>query len=38
VAGIPKTATQIDAAKALVSFLMSPAAIAAFAAKGIEPG
>jgi molybdate transport system substrate-binding protein len=38
IAGIPTTATQADAARALVNFLKSPAAAAAFKAKGIEPG
>ena len=38
IAGIPTTATQSDAARALVNFLKSPAGAAAFKAKGIEPG
>lgn len=38
IAGIPTTAKQAEAAKSLVDFLKSPAAAAAFQAKGIEPG
>lgn len=38
IAGIPMTAMQADAAKALVDFLKSTPAGSAFRAKGIEPG
>jgi molybdate transport system substrate-binding protein len=37
VAGVPSTAKQIDAAKALANYLKSPAAAEAFKAKAVEP-
>jgi molybdate transport system substrate-binding protein len=37
-AGIPISAKQPDAAKALIKFLASPAAAPVIKAKGLEPG
>jgi molybdate transport system substrate-binding protein len=38
VAGIPANAANVDAARALISFLATPAAAAAIKARGMEPG
>ena len=37
-AGVPASAKERDAAKALIEFLRSPAAVAVIKAKGLEPG